>query len=789
MLNPMRRILSAAAAGLGVVLFVQSVWAQTQPASLEEIVVTARRRAESLLNVPVSVTALSRETLERSHITDIQQIAAMTPNLMIASASGGGGGSISIRGVGSSYLDPGIEQSVGINIDSVSVGRGRFILASQFDLQQVEVLKGPQALFFGKNSPAGVVSITTADPTNKLSAMLRAGYEFEAREKFVEGYVSGPLTDNLGFRVAGKFSDLRGFIKNVTQAAPNLASPGFDITGPNHRWQGQTSYAGRLTLKWQPTDRLTGTFKFAVSHLTGDGDESNTEAFCSRSSASYPNLSILSFTQGMVIDPQSDCKKNRRKAVGAIPAGFLVNWPEAQKHNGNSWNILDTYLGSLNLNYRLSDALTLTSVTGYTKLLGKNLGDYDNTSFATVWSAQRESTRTWSQELRLASDYKGPLNFTLGLFFEDAKRSNSFNPILGFIGFDPTNGGSAYTFRDIWRNSGKTYSAYGQVRWSILDNLELAGGVRYTKEKKSIAGENSYINGLGLAFGFAPAGQVVARKLQFSNWSPEVTLSYKPQRNLMIYLAYKTGYKSGGLSTPATISTAYVADPSLLAFKPEKSKGFEAGIKGELFDRTLRFDLAVYRYTFTDLQLTSFDPDLVAYFIRNAGKARTTGIEGSVVWRATQELNLTAGAAYNRAKYVSFTVAQCPATMGCQSYDRSGQPLPRAPKFSFNAGFDYSHAISDGLKIGVNGEGIWTSSYWTSEVGDTAGILKGFWRLNAGVRIGATDDRWELALIGRNLTNKYYMLVSNDKVLSVPGNYGGYFARPREVVVQGTVKF
>jgi outer membrane receptor protein involved in Fe transport len=623
----------------------------------------------------------------------------------------------------------------------------------------------------------------------------------------LEGYVSGPISDTLGFRLAGKFSEMRGWMKNVTRPGENLASPGFDIPGPNHRWApGQTSYAGRLTLKWAPTSDFTANFKFAASHLTGNGDEGNVEPFCSRAANGFPFLSITSFTEGLVYDPQSDCKKNRRRAVGAIPVEFRTNWPEAQKHNGKGWNILDTYLGSLNLNYRLGDNLTLTSVTGFTKLLGKNLGNYDMTSFATIWSAQRESARNWSQELRLASDYKGPLNFTFGMFFEDAKRSNSFNPILGFIGFDPTNGDSAYTFRNIWRNTGKTYSAYGQVRWSILDNLELAGGVRYTKEKKHTAGQNTYLNNLGVLFGLAPVGAVVKKSLKFSNWSPELTLSYKPSRNFMIYAAYKTGYKSGGLSTPATISTAYTtpatpvapAGADLLAFKPERSKGFEVGVKGELFDRTVRFDLTAYRYTFSNLQLTSFNPALVAYFIRNAGKARTTGVEGSILWRATRELNLSASASYNRAKYVSFKEAQCyqesygtPICPGGQagSYDRSGQPLPRAPKFTFNAGFDYTHELSEGLKIGLSGEGIYTGSYWTSETGAPAGIQNGFWRLNAGVRIGSTDDRWELAFIGRNLTNAYYMLVSNDKVLSEAGDYGGYFARPRELVVQGTVKF
>src|SRR5690606_35230502 len=121
----------------------------------------------------------------------------------------------------------------------------------------------------------------------------------------------------------------------------------------------------------------------------------------------------------------------------------------------------------------------------------------------------------------------------------------------------------------------------------------------------------------------------------------------KPSNNVMTYLAYKTGYKSGGISTPATISNSYVADPTVLQFDPERSKGFEAGVKAELLDRTLRLDATVYRYTFSNLQLTSFDAALVAYFIRNAGKARTTGFESSALWQITPEFSLNGGLSYN----------------------------------------------------------------------------------------------------------------------------------------------
>jgi outer membrane receptor protein involved in Fe transport len=266
----------------------------------------------------------------------------------------------------------------------------------------------------------------------------------------------------------------------------------------------------------------------------------------------------------------------------------------------------------------------------------------------------------------------------------------------------------------------------------------------------------------------------------------------------MTYVAYKTGYKSGGTSTAGLFTQAYINDPALLTFRPEKAQGFEVGVKGEFFDPALRFDIAAYRYTFSDLQLSVINTALNSYFVTNAGKARTTGVEGSLTWRATTELTINTSAAYNRGKYVSFQNAQCyPEIYGTAicpggpngSYDRSGQPLPRAPEYSFDGGFTYTKPIGHNLKAQIGGQAIYTRSYWTSETGAIAGIQHGFWRLNADARLGAIDDRWEIAVIGRNLTDEYYRLITADATLGFPGQYGAYMARPREVVVQLTGKF
>ena len=213
----------------------------------------------------------------------------------------------------------------------------------------------------------------------------------------------------------------------------------------------------------------------------------------------------------------------------------------------------------------------------------------------------------------------------------------------------------------------------------------------------------------------------------------------------------------------------------------------------ELLDRTLRFDLTAYRYEFIDLQLTSIQ--VTSYYVKNAGKARTTGVEGSAVWQATPELSLHANAAYNDAKFISFPGAQCygkiSGTAACAggSYDRSGQPLARAPKGTFSGGFDYEAPVAQSLKVGFGAEAVHTSSYLIHENGDPSLFQEAFWRVNANLKIGAENDKWELALIGRNLTNEYIKVVGLDRTFGQAGSYTVYSLRPREVVLQGTVRF
>jgi len=196
---------------------------QAQPAAaaggLEEVVVTARKRQENVQNVPVAITAISGAEMERKDLASLESIAQVTPQLVVVRGSSGSGADLSLRGIGSNFTSIGIEQSVAVNIDGVYYGQGRIINEGFFDMRQVEILKGPQALFFGKNATAGVISFTSNDPGDQFEAMGRLGYETTAQQVIGEGYVSGPINDKVGLRLALRGTDMSGgYVQNDAPA-------------------------------------------------------------------------------------------------------------------------------------------------------------------------------------------------------------------------------------------------------------------------------------------------------------------------------------------------------------------------------------------------------------------------------------------------------------------------------------------------------------------------------------------------------------------------------------------
>lgn len=751
---------------------------------LETIVVTARKQTESLQDVPVAVVAISEAALQRNLANDLSKIAELAPQVSIGRSVTGTGAVITIRGISSAAVDSGIDQSVSFSLDGVSMSRGRIIQTAMFDMQQVEVMQGPQALFFGKNSPAGVISISSADPTSSFEGYVRVGYEFNAKEKYVEAAMSGPLSDNFSARLAGRFSDMKGWIKNVSTPMENPFQPFAPLPGALQGKTGPDGHdlAARLSLVWEPSDDFAARFKATYSSQRSNSNSAYAELFC------FGGTTTVPVTLG-VPQPGADCEANQVKAESALPPELAVNFPYA--NGGIPYLKSDMGLVSLELNKSFGN-LELVSTTGYYNQLHRGANDADFSAFVQIYGSERERYEMINQEIRLNSDFSGPFNFMIGGYFEHSSRKWLNAPAVLYFLNPATE--SYVTTVATSDSSGDSFSLFGQLRWEILPDLELAGGARYSHDKKKGTFLNLQNNPAAPFLGLFlyPEGVPLDSRYSDDNVSPEITLTWKPTPNQTVYAAYKTGYKAGGISNPALIDASFTAEN--LKFGPEKVRGFEAGYKADLFDRTVRLNLTAYRYKYKGLQVTAYDPVAIRYSIRNAASSRTTGFSALIQWLATENLSFDGSLGYNRAKYLNFPAAQCYAgqtpALGCVNgvQDLSGKKLNRAPEVTFSAGGEYTADIGDWTAaLSVNAA--YSSSYQTATDYGPGGFQSSFWRLNAALRVRTPDENLEFAVIGRNLTDSYYKVVTYTASLGNPDQYSGFFNRPREVAVQMEYKF
>lgn len=773
--------------GLGVPAFAQDQSGAQQGANgLEDIVVTARKRAESLMSVPVAVTAVSGAELTRTGVADLSRISQVAPQVMVSRADSGSGAGFKIRGLGTPYADAGLDSSVGVNIDGMQAMRGNGVNIGFFDLAQIEVLKGPQALFFGKNNPAGVISLRSVNPTDEFEGYVRASYEFEAKEKIIEGAISGPLTDTLKARLAVRGSHMEGWLKNT--AVPIASNPllGGLPTEPYRASNGGEDLLGRLTLLFEPTEDFSANLKIAGGLHKDNGTVGQVTCL----HAGNPVNFGLGTTP--IPDLGGDCEMDERFQQSRLPAALANTDPH--NRGGNPYTDITSLLATLTLNYTMDD-LTLTSVTGYSGLDAAQMMDFSFSSASSVKVAMGEKAHTFSQEIRLLSDFEGPLNFTIGAYYETVKRRNRTSPLLGFVGPDPMTGRHD-TYESNTKTNGDTLSGFGQLRWQVFDQFELAGGVRYTHETKDSDLRNVYTHAvLAGPFALLPVGVPLAGDFSFSdsNWSPEFTASYKPAPDSLIFVAYKTGYKSGGFSNTSLVQSFFNA--TNLKVDSERSSGFEGGVKMMLADRSIRIEGTIYSYLYKGLQLSQFDANVFSFFLKNAASARVKGAELSGTWQATSELRLNGSVTYNKATYASYPGASCytgqTVADGCVAgaQNLTGAPLTQAPKWTLNGGGSYDFEVGSNLMVGITADVAYTSSYFTAEDHSPTSFQNGYTLVNAGLHVYDREKQWDVSLIGRNLGDKYYRVISSGKPFALPDEYFSFTPRAREIRIQLSYNF
>lgn len=723
----------------------------------DEIIVQARKRDESIMSVPVVANVLGAEKLDQLAIGGVEDIADKITGLNYQSGNNASGTLVSLRGVGTNSNNPAVDQSVALVVDGQQFTQGLAFRAATFDMARVEVLKGPQALFFGKAAPGGVISIRTADPGNKLELLARAGYEFEAQKQVYEAVVSGPVSETLGLRLAAQYSDANGYFYNKSN--PPIGPLAFGALAPtNKRVHNNETFILRATALWNPVDSFSARLKFNYvrDEIQGWGSMGQ---MVSCPEGTSPRLPIP-----YAAIAGDDCTLDRNYYGPDIkPASFGDG---TISNNGVEFNLSEQYFGSLEMNYDLSPTLSLTSVSTYYDVSQKSLGNVTiSSNVGPVFLLDGTwDKRDFTQELRLTSDLPGRFNFMLGGFYQNADLTYAFdlpvNKELIALGIPlPTSLGQFKSDIAI-----DTYSLFGQGLFKITPQLELGLGARWTSEKRFI------VPNLVTGPSYSPAGfvlPIVTNRLSANNWSPELSLTYRPNDNLTIFFNLKQAYKSGSFDVGGSISPN-----TNIAFGDERVRGGELGLKSRMLDGALRLNIAGYYQNFKDMQVKAnsvVSNTGIGVRTLNAASAEIYGIDMDFTYSppTVEGLSIYGGVNWNVAKYKDFPNAPCwwgqIASEGCNQFldlatgrftsqNLKGQRLLRAPEWTANAGFDYETPVSDSLKFRIGGNLAYSSSYSTTI--ENYYFQDGYAKLGATLGLGSKNGRWMVELIGDNLTDR-----------------------------------
>ena len=809
---------------------------------LEEIIVTAEKRSENLQDVPISVVAINAQQIQDAHITDIRSLAILTPGLTVTSEGNESITTARIRGIGTVGDNPGLESSVGVNIDGVYRPRNGVAFGDLGEIEQIEVLYGPQGELFGKNNDAGVINITTKRPSNTFGATAEiTGGNFNDRE--IRASVTGPLSDIMAGRLYVGYVQNSGWLQVVDGVGPSM----------QNNTNSRKEYNTRGQLLITPSDNVDFL-------LIADYAKRN-ESCCS-AVVQYPGP-----FQGLVnVFASNPLLGGKTGGLGDSPligqpgVVRLPNSYTAYANQLNNQNVRDMGIsGELNWNLGFGK---LTSITAWRDNTVAGGSDVDYTGIDLFWypdngNANSNDFKQFSEELRLAGK-EGPLNWLVGGFFSNeiltsrtlgaignqfetyisavasAAIGRPFNPFLvsQLTGNAPgaTFAGTGYD--DIYQQTARSFAFFTNETWNITQGLDLTAGLRFTEEKKtatasynSIGGgpgcsallpphspglyanpplgingtpAQAFILGYGCFTGLNPLfnGQGFDQSNTENNLSGTVKLAYHFNEQAMVYASAANGYKAGGYNLARTTFPRSPTNPLGIApdfnthFPRETVDSGEVGIKTTLLNNTLRLNAAVFYQKYKDFQLNTFTG--VQFVVTSLDRVVSKGVDVDFAWATPiKGLTLAGGVTQDLTNIDNFgnaLVDFCGGPGNTQCTHRNNNRLSFAPLWSGALSAAYLLPVSSTLGIRTSVEEKYNSSYNTGSDLDPRKIQSGFGLLNARIGFGALDETWAIEAWGANLADRYYYAVAFDS----PFQYNtitSYLGAPRTFGLTARVKF
>jgi len=719
--------------------------AQTAPADevgVEEVLVTARRREESLKDVPVAVTAVSGERLAATGAVDITTLQQSTPNLTVQVARGSNSTLISfIRGVG--QQDPlwGFEPGVGLYIDDVYVARPQAAVLDIFDVQRLEVLRGPQGTLYGRNTIGGAIKYVTAKIEGEPEIKLRGNYGSYDQMDIVAS-AKARVNDYVGLGLTWASFNRDGFGKNLTTGAEHYDK---DVT------------AARATVELTPTDSL-------FFRLSGD-----------------------------IVTDRSNPRHGHREVPGRTATGALI--PTATVLD----DVYDTRAGAGDKNkveargvsllgeWKASDTLTFKSITAYRAGETEGVIDFDNEPAALLDIPARYNDHQFTQEFQAL--YTGDrVQGVFGLYYLNATAAGAFDTVVGQANLSIATAGAVDT---------KSYSAFADISYDVTDQLSISLGGRYTHDKKTGQVYRQNFTGIKTPlFGNPTAIPGLLRSNfvssdTYEKFTPRVSVSYEITPDVSTYVSFSQGFKSGGFDMRAD---AILTPNSVNGFDPEKVDSYEGGLKGYFFDRRLSLNTAVFYSKYKDQQITQQTPvgASIASQVLNVGKSHIYGaeVEGQATFTSSLFANFSLG--YTKAEFDEYRALDLTSTPPVVRDFADSRVFQNTPEWNGSASLTWRHDLGDHGSIAVIPSASYRSSFNMFEI---PSILDqdSYWLLDASVVWTSADDRYTVGLHGKNLGKEEYRIGGYNFPQSAGVLFGNsvtaYYGPPRTVTLSVQAKF
>jgi iron complex outermembrane receptor protein len=695
---------------------------------LGDIIVTATRRATNVQNVPISITAVGGAELQSKGLTDATQLPRIAPNLFATSGYAPGNIRFAIRGLGSTDFSPAGSSPVGIYVDDVYQPYSFGIGTQIFDLNRVEVLRGPQGTLFGKNTTAGAVSYFSQKPTSENEGYLNIDAVADFYKKVaIEGAFNMPLGDTLAMRADVRFEHREDFVRNTFLGGK----------------LGQIDQiAGRVQFQWRPSSRTDVNLKIFAMNSNGVGTIYHGEFL---SNLCDP----ANFDPGGT--PYAQCSGTALPTFGRNDSTHapLEFEPTEAYHNFGAVLHVDQKLG----------AWDLTSISSYQKIIYRLATNDDGMPTDIFNSAQRLNGYVLSQELRLATPADKPLSAIIGVYgqYDRAVQPNS---VASTLYGPPTN----FLLRYDATQGDTTAAGFGSVTWKPTDTFSLIGGLRYSWERKTVDYRNLLIFSgivdlrefdlltfdptrppfpLYPDFGDAFYGERRSRHWGRLTW--DATANFKPAPEVLLYAKASRGFKSGGYNLQAATPDAFTT------VEPETVQAYEVGAKNDLFSRRVRINLAGFYYKFENQQVLSTGSNGLGTFLNNAGRSTLKGFEAEMQAAVTEALRLGVNVGYVDATFDRFSTL-----LNGTSVSLAGNRLPYAPKWTTSADANYRIDLSNGGTIDLQSDWnyrtrVFFDPYNTAVTSDN-GLLLG----NARITFTPPESNWHIAAYVQNLTDRRF---------------------------------